>query len=71
MPQNKKSIILIYLFFIAIFLMVMSILINHKDYDCSDFSDRASAEKVFARHETDIYHLDGDGDGKICESINK
>lgn len=71
MPQNKKSIILIYLFFIAIFLVVMSILINHKDYDCSDFKSQEEAQRMLRKHDKDIYHLDGNSDGVACNALIK
>jgi micrococcal nuclease len=41
-----------------------------RDYDCSDFSTQEEAQRVFeAAGPGDPYHLDGDGDGKACESL--
>jgi micrococcal nuclease len=40
------------------------------DYDCSDFSSQAEAQRVFeAAGPGDPYNLDGDGDGIACESL--
>lgn len=44
------------------------------DYNCSDFKSQAEANNVYTRckekgKNMDIYHLDGDKDGKVCESL--
>lgn len=39
------------------------------DYNCSDFSTRRGAERVFHKNAEDIYHLDGDHNGIPCEGI--
>jgi micrococcal nuclease len=39
------------------------------DYDCSHFDTQAQAQAVFDDHAEDIYRLDGDGDGRACESL--
>lgn len=40
-----------------------------KDYNCSDFKSQKEAQKVFEQDPRDIYRLDGDHDGKACESL--
>lgn len=57
------------MFFIAIFLVVMPILIRKADYNCSDFKSQAEAQKMFEKNDTDVYHLDSDQDGVVCESL--
>lgn len=42
------------------------------DYNCSDFSSRAEAQKVFLKAggpKNDIYRLDRDKDGIACENL--
>jgi micrococcal nuclease len=43
------------------------------DLDCSDFSSQAQAQACFAACKSqglgDIFHLDGDYDGKVCERL--
>lgn len=38
-----------------------------KDLDCRDFGTRERAQFEFEKHSTDIHHLDGDNDGRVCE----
>lgn len=40
-----------------------------RDYNCSDFSTQAEAQKVFDASPGDPYRLDGDQDGEVCESL--
>jgi hypothetical protein len=43
-----------------------------KDYNCSDFATQKQAQKFFEKHggpRKDPYNLDGDNDGKACESL--
>lgn len=41
-----------------------------RDRDCSDFDTQAEAQAFFERHEPgDPHHLDGDGNGRACESL--
>jgi hypothetical protein len=47
-----------------------------KDYNCPDFKSQPEAQQVYSRCKTlgtnmDVYHLDGDKDGKVCESLPK
>jgi micrococcal nuclease len=39
------------------------------DYDCSDFSTQAEAQRVLDSAPGDPYRLDGDNDGVACESL--
>jgi len=44
------------------------------DYNCSDFQTQAEAMQVYNRckdagRNMDVYRLDGDKDGKVCESL--
>lgn len=44
------------------------------DYNCSDFKTQPEAQGVYARCQTlgnnmDMFRLDGDKDGKVCESL--
>lgn len=44
------------------------------DYNCSDFKTQAEAMEVYNRckdsgRNMDVYRLDGDKDGKVCESL--
>jgi len=42
------------------------------DRDCSDFNTQAAAQRFFKRHQPgDPHRLDGDGDGIVCESLQK
>lgn len=45
-----------------------------KDYNCKDFKTQGEAQGVYARCQTlganmDVYGLDGDKDGKVCEAL--
>jgi len=41
-----------------------------EDRDCSDFRTQREAQRFFERHEPgDPHGLDGDGDGRACESL--
>jgi len=45
-----------------------------RDYNCADFKTQAEAMTVYNRCKTlganmDVYGLDRDGDGKVCESL--
>lgn len=43
-----------------------------KNYNCSDFTTQKDAQKFFKKHggpQQDPYNLDGDGDGRACESL--
>lgn len=47
-----------------------------KDYNCADFKSQPEAQQVYDRCKTlgtdmDVYHLDGDKDGVVCESLPK
>lgn len=47
-----------------------------KDYNCSDFKTQPEAQQVYDRCKTlgtnmDVYHLDGDKDGIVCEALPK
>ena len=37
------------------------------DLNCPDFGTRERAQVEFEKHSTDIHHLDGDNDGRVCE----
>ena len=44
------------------------------DYNCSDFKTQSEAQDVYARCQTlgknmDVFRLDGDKDGMVCESL--
>lgn len=41
------------------------------DKDCSDFSSQAEAQAFFDAHNPsqDPHNLDGDGDGRVCETL--
>lgn len=46
------------------------------DYNCADFKTQPEAQSVYDRCKTlgknmDVYHLDGDKDGIVCESLPK
>jgi hypothetical protein len=46
------------------------------DYNCSDFKTQPEAQSVYARCQTlgknmDIFRLDGDKDGMVCEALPK
>lgn len=45
-----------------------------QDYNCPDFKSQPEAQSVYQRCKTlgknmDVYHLDGDKDGKVCEAL--
>ena len=47
-----------------------------KDYNCKDFTTQGEAQTVYDRCKTlganmDVYHLDGDKDGIVCEALPK
>lgn len=47
-----------------------------KDYNCPDFKNQGEAQAVYNRCKTlgqnmDVYGLDGDKDGKVCEALRK
>jgi hypothetical protein len=47
-----------------------------KDYNCKDFKTQPEAQQVYDRCKTlgqnmDVYHLDGDKDGIVCEALPK
>lgn len=49
---------------------------SEKDYNCPDFRTQPEAQQVYDRCKTlgqnmDVYHLDGDSDGMVCESLPK
>lgn len=49
---------------------------QEKDYNCSDFKTQPEAQAVYDRckvlgQNMDVYHLDGDKDGIVCESLPK
>lgn len=49
---------------------------QEKDYNCTDFRTRSEAQQVYDRCKTlgqnmDVYRLDGDSDGMVCESLPK
>jgi uncharacterized membrane protein YraQ (UPF0718 family) len=49
---------------------------QEKDYNCADFTSQPEAQQVYDRCKTlgqnmDVYHLDGDKDGVVCESLPK
>ncbi len=37
------------------------------DLNCPDFGTRERAQHEYLKNSTDIYHLDGDNDGRVCE----
>ncbi|MFO1435837.1 MAG: hypothetical protein U1F34_05595 [Gammaproteobacteria bacterium] len=44
------------------------------DYNCKDFKTQPEAQSVYERckergKDMDVYHLDGDHDGKVCEAL--
>jgi hypothetical protein len=44
------------------------------DYNCADFKTQGEAQEVYERCKTrgrnmDVYRLDGDNDGMVCESL--
>lgn len=47
---------------------------KESDYNCSDFRTQAEAMAVYSRcqergKDMDVFRLDGDKDGKVCESL--
>lgn len=47
-----------------------------KDYNCADFKNQPEAQAVYNRckglgQNMDVYHLDGDKDGVVCEALRK
>lgn len=49
---------------------------SEKDYNCPDFKSQPEAQQVYDRCKTlgtnmDVYRLDGDKDGMVCESLPK
>ena len=47
-----------------------------QDYNCADFRTQPEAQSVYNRCKTlgknmDVYHLDGDKDGIVCEALPK
>lgn len=49
---------------------------EQKDYNCSDFKNQPEAQTVYGRCKTlgqnmDVYRLDGDSDGVVCEALPK
>jgi uncharacterized membrane protein YraQ (UPF0718 family) len=49
---------------------------QQKDYNCADFKTQPEAQSVYDRCKTlgqnmDVYGLDGDKDGKVCEALPK
>jgi hypothetical protein len=47
---------------------------TEKDYNCADFKTQPEAQGVYERCKTlgqnmDVYGLDGDKDGKVCEAL--
>lgn len=49
---------------------------QQKDYNCADFKNQPEAQSVYDRCKTlgsnmDVYGLDGDKDGKVCEALPK
>ncbi|NBV76943.1 hypothetical protein EBR66_02190 [bacterium] len=47
---------------------------KEKDYNCKDFKTQKEAQTVYDRCKTlgqnmDVYGLDGDKDGKVCEAL--
>lgn len=49
---------------------------KEKDYNCADFKSQPEAQQVYDRCKTlgqnmDVYHLDGDKDGIVCEVLPK
>lgn len=46
---------------------------NTIDYNCSDFSSQAEAQRFYDEYGgrgNDIFGLDADGDGEACESLS-
>lgn len=51
-----------------------TILEKKVDYNCSDFKTQVEAQMFYEKHGgpmEDIYRLDGDNDGIVCESLPK
>jgi hypothetical protein len=49
---------------------------KEKDYNCADFKNQPEAQQVYGRCQTlgqnmDVYRLDGDKDGVVCEALPK
>lgn len=49
---------------------------SEKDYNCADFRSQPEAQQVYNRCNTlgtnmDVYGLDGDKDGMVCEALPK
>lgn len=49
---------------------------SEKDYNCPDFRTQPEAQQVYDRCKSlgqnmDVYRLDGDSDGMVCESLPK
>lgn len=49
---------------------------SDKDYNCADFRSQPEAQQVYSRCSTlgsnmDVYGLDGDKDGMVCEALPK
>lgn len=54
-------------FAIGLFIFPSTASASSGDLNCSDFGTRERAQHEYAQHSSDIYHLDGDNDGKVCE----
>jgi hypothetical protein len=49
---------------------------TQQDYNCKDFKNQPEAQAVYSRCQglgknMDVYHLDGDKDGVVCEALRK
>lgn len=49
---------------------------KEKDYNCPDFKTQGEAQQVYTRCQAlgqnmDVYRLDGDKDGVVCEALRK
>lgn len=49
---------------------------EQKDYNCADFKTQPEAQQVYARCKAlgknmDVYHLDGNNNGIVCEALPK
>ncbi len=51
------------------FLWVLLIAPKFHEYDCGDFKTYTEAFKILQKHDTDVYHLDGNNNGEPCEYL--
>lgn len=70
-PKLETNRLLIILAMCMVFICFLAevYIIRNRDYDCVDFHSQADAQKMFERYTYDKYHLDGNNNGRACESL--